>query len=60
MTSPLDPVWSLRIDPVTPPKRVLRRPDKEDKGNGREHSDETADEFEDPEDDGGLHIDVLA
>jgi hypothetical protein len=60
MSSPLDPVWSVRIEPVTPPKRVTRRPDREDDGRHREHSDEEPQDQPDPEDDGGLHIDVLA
>jgi hypothetical protein len=60
MSSPLDPVWSVRVEPVTPPKRVTRRSDREDDGRGREHSDETPEEQEAPDDDDGLHIDVLA
>ncbi len=38
----------------------MRRPDKEDQGRQREHSDETPEEHDDSEDDGGLHVDVLA
>jgi hypothetical protein len=60
MSSPLDPVWSVRIEPVTPSRRVTRRPDGSKDGQGREHSEESADENEETDDDDGLHIDVLA
>jgi hypothetical protein len=60
MSSPLDPVWSVRIEPVSAPKRVTRRADKEDDGQHREHSDETSEDREENEEDDGLHIDVLA
>ncbi|HWB23139.1 MAG TPA: hypothetical protein VG652_09655 [Gaiellaceae bacterium] len=60
MSSPLDPLWSVRIDPVSPSRRVTRRSDREDDGGGRKHSDETPEEQEAPDDDDGLHIDVLA
>jgi hypothetical protein len=50
----------VRIEPVTAPKRVTRRPDREDDGRHRGHSDEAPDEQGETEDDGGLHIDVLA
>jgi hypothetical protein len=60
MSSPLDPVWSARIEPVTAARRVARRPDKKDDGQHRQHSDEAPEERKEPEDDDGLHIDVLA
>jgi hypothetical protein len=60
MSSPLDPVWSARIEPVTASKRITRRPDKDDEGQHREHSDEESEDRDEPEDDDGLHVDVLA
>ena len=60
MSSPLDPVWSARIEPVNPTKRVTRHPDKDDQGQHREHSDETPEDRDELEDDDGLHVDVLA
>jgi hypothetical protein len=60
MSSPLDPVWSARIEPVTATKRIIRRPDKDDEGQHREHSDETPEDRDEAEDDDGLHVDVLA
>ncbi len=60
MSSPLDPVWSVRIEPVTQPRRVLRRPDREDDGKERKHSDETPDDQGASDEDDGLHVDVLA
>jgi hypothetical protein len=60
MSSPLDPVWSARIEPVTASKRLTRRPDKDDEGQHREHSDEESEDRDEPADDDGLHVDVLA
>jgi hypothetical protein len=60
MSSPLDPVWSVRVEPVTQSRRLTRRTDREDDGKERKHSDETPDEQGASEDDDGLHIDVLA
>jgi hypothetical protein len=60
MSSPLDPVWSARIEPVTASKRITRRPDKDDEGQHREHSDEESEDRDEPEGDDGLHVDVLA
>jgi hypothetical protein len=59
LSSPLDPVWAPRIDPVTASPRVNRRRDKKDEQEGRKHSDEPTPDEEEPED-GGPHIDVLA
>ena len=60
MSSPLDPVWSARIEPVNASKRVTRRPDKDDEGQHRQHSYEPSEDRDELEDDDGLHVDVLA
>jgi len=60
MSTPLDPVAFPRVEPTNPLRRVERRQPKRDESERRPHDEDTgADEPED-DDDGGLHIDVLA
>jgi len=59
MTSPLDPIWIGRVEPVTPPVLIKRRRDRRDEPEGGPFPEEADDEGDEP-DDGGAHIDVLA
>ena len=59
MTSPLDPIWIGRVEPVSAPIPIRRRRDRRDEPDGGPFPDEAAEEGDEPDDD-GAHVDVLA
>jgi hypothetical protein len=62
VTNPLEPTHGPRIEPPPPARRVERaRRDQERGGRGRgEDAHDKHDEEAEPDEDTGLHVDVLA
>jgi hypothetical protein len=59
MTSPVDPVQRPRVEPTAPTRRVVRgreQPHEQPDPRRRQRDDEAGE----GEEDGGLHVDVLA
>jgi hypothetical protein len=60
MSSPLDPLRLPRIDPAAPLRRVERPRRDEQRDEGRGQPYERPDDGDEPDEDEGVHVDVLA